>query len=410
MIKVITGNEAAAYGAMLCRPEVVCAYPITPQSRIPEQIAELCAQGLMKAKFVNVESETAALGYVIGASATGVRVFTATSSQGLALMHEQLHWAAGARLPIVMANVNRPLGAPMNVTCDQSDSLSQRDTGWLQFYCESVQEVLDTIIQAYKVSETVSLPSMVCLDGVYLSYLTESTEIPEQGKVDKYLPPYKPTTKITEWDYKWPWKIYDRYPSEPGGYSRQYYMGNRYELHKLQSRCVDAVLKANEEFKTLFGRDYPPVEEYKCEDADLVAVISGSAVGTGRQVIDKLREKGHQVGLVKLKMFRPFPLELVRNALGGRKKIAVIERDLSPGQGGIFHQEIKWALYGKRKGESPAMYGFIAGLGGGDITPDLIEKAILYTMKEEPPEQEVIWLGLEKKGASDEYDGNTIKI
>jgi len=400
MIKVITANEAAAYGAMLSRPEVVCAYPITPQSRIPEQISEFCAQGLMKAKFVNVESETAALGYVLGASAAGARVFTATSSQGLALMHEQLHWAAGAGLPIVMVNVNRTVGAPMSVTCEQNDSLSQRDTGWLQFYCETNQEVLDTVIQAYKVSELVSLPSMVCVDGIYLSYVSENTEIPEQEQVDDYLPRYEPPIRLPGCG----WKIYYLHPPPRGDYMVGDLMLYRYEMHKIENKAFDVFLKANEEFEALFGRKYSPVEEYKCGDADVVIVMSGSAVGTCRTVIDKLRNEGHRVGLIKLKMFRPFPRDLIRKVLAGRQKIAVIERDISSGQCGIIYQEIKWAYR-----MNAAMYGFVAGLGD-DITAPLIEKAIMYTLKEEPPEQEVIWLGLAEKRVSDEYDRSSIQI
>jgi len=406
LIKVITGNEAAAYGALLSRPDVVCAYPITPQSRIPEQISEFYAQGLLKGKFINVESEMTALGYVTGASAGGVRVFTATSSQGLAWMHEGLHWAAGARLPIVMANVNRPFGAPWNLTCDQIDSLAQRDTGWMQFYCESNQEILDSIIQAYRVAESVSLPAMVCLDGVYLSYLSESVNIPDQEKVDEYLPPYEPKFEIPGGG----WKIMDVHPPIQGGYDFFNFMGDRYELHKLEGKCVDAALRANEEFQALFGRGYPPIEEYRCDDADLVVVCSGSAVGTCREVINGFRDKGQKVGLVKLKMFRPFPRQLIRKALAGRKKVAVIERDLSPGQCGIFYQEIKWTLNMNVDHKFIPVYGFVAGLGGADITAKLIEKAILYTMEEEPPEQEVIWLGLEEKKVSDDYDRSTIKI
>ena len=407
MIKVITGNEAAAYGALLSRPAVVCAYPITPASRIVEQIAEFYAQGLLKGKFVNVESEMGAIGYVIGASSGGVRVFTATSSQGLAWMHEGLHWAAGARLPVVLVNVNRPIAAPWNLTSDQSDSLSQRDTGWMQFYCESNQEVLDTVIQAYRVSESVGLPSMVCLDGVYLSYVAESTVIPEQEKVDEYLPPYEPTFpagKITATRYK----LWDDSAPEPHGYSVDDYMESRYVLHKLQGRCVETVLRASEEFREIFGRSYLPLEEYQADDADVVVVCSGSAVGTCRNVIDKLRAGGHRVGLIKLKMFRPFPKELVRRALAGRRKVAVIERDMIPGQGGVICQEIKWAL--NTENHFVPIYGFVSGLGGRDITANLIEKAILFTIREDPPEQDVIWLGLEEKKVRDEYDENTTKI
>ncbi len=407
MIKVITGNEAAAYGALLSRPSVVCAYPITPQSRVVELLAEFHSQGLLQGKFINVESEMDAIGYVIGASSGGVRVFTATGSQGLAWMHEGLHWAAGSRLPIVLVNVNRPIAAPWNLTSDQSDSLSQRDTGWMQFYCESNQEVIDTVIQTYRVSESIGLPAMVCLDGVYLSYVAESTEIPDQAKVDHYLPPYQPdfpAGKLTSTRYK----LWDTAAPEPDSYSIDEFFENRYVLHKLQSRCLDAVLEANHEYKEIFGRAYLPVEEYQADDADIVVLTSGSAVGTCRHVVNMLRQRGHKVGLVKLKMFRPFPKDLVRKALSGKKKVAVIERDIIPGQGGVFCQEVKWALSGEQR--PVPVYGFVSGLGGHDITARLIEKAILFTIKEDPPEQDVIWLGLPYKKAIDEYDKRSIKI
>ena len=403
MIKVITGNEAAAYGALLCQPDVICAYPITPQSRIPELLSEFCAQGLLKGKFVNVESEMAAIGYVTGASAGGVRVFTATSSQGLAWMHEGLHNAAGSRLPIVMAIVNRPLCAPANLTTDQTDSLSQRDTGWLQFYCESNQEILDTVIQAYKISESLSLPSMVCLDGVYLSHIAENVNIPAQDKVDEYLPPYRPEIRVPGYTYK----IYQDYPLEEIGYKMERFedfMKARSLQHKVEGKGVETAVLVNEEFEALFGRGYPPVEEYKCDDSDVVVVMSGSAVGTCRDVVDRLREQGHKVGVIKLRMFRPFPRELIRKALKGRKKVVVIERDISVGQCGIFCQEIKWALNTNVDHEFIPIYGFISGLGGLDITPKLIEKAILFAMNEDPPEQEILWLGLREGDISGEYD------
>jgi len=403
MIKVITGNEAAAYAALLAKPEVVCAYPITPQSRIPEQIAEFCAQGIMHGKFVNVESEMAALGYVIGASLAGVRVFTATSSQGLAWMHEGLHWAAGARLPIVMVNVNRPLGAPWNLTCDQIDSLSQRDTGWMQFYCESNQEILDTVIQAYKISESICIPSMICLDGVYLSYLSETVDIPEQKQVDVYLPAYKPGYRIPGGG----WKLYDLSSSFSEPIASDF-MRDRYQLHKLENRCLNQVIECNKEFYAIFGRGYPPVEEYCCEDADVVVVISGSAVGTCRYVVDAMREKGHKVGLVKIKMFRPFPRALLRKILANKEKVLVIDRDISPGQGGIFCQEIRWALSGT--GQGRRIYGFVSGLGGADITTELIEKAFRFTMNSDEPIHDVIWLGLSRDRDEHEYDRKNIKI
>ena len=406
MTKCITGNESVAYGVLLSRPKVICAYPITPQSRIPELLSEFCAQGLLDARFVNAESEAGSIGYVAGASAGGVRVFTATSSQGLALMHEELHWIAGSRLPVVMAVVNRSLGAPGNISTDLIDSLSQRDTGWMQFYCESNQEVLDTVIQAYKISESVSLPSMVCLEGVYLSYVAESVDIPEQERVDEYLPPYDPKARAP-----WGYKMYFRSPTEatidPGltnPTDGAAFMRDKYQLHKLESKCLDAFMKANDKFHAVFGRGYPPVDEYRCNDANTAVVMAGSSAGTCRDVIDRLREEGYKVGMVKLKMFRPFPKELVTEALANREKIIVIERDLSPGQCGIFYQEIKWALQ-----KDIPMYGFVCGLGGGDITPELIEKAVLFAIRSEPPQQEVIWLGLRQE-ARDDYDRSTIRV
>ena len=404
MLKVITGNEAAAYGALLCRPKIVCAYPITPQSRIPELLSEFYAEGLLDGKFVNVESEMSALGYVIGGAQAGVRVFTATSSQGLAWMHEGLHWAVGARLPIVLVNVNRPLAPPWNLTCDHSDSLSQRDTGWLQFYCESNQEILDTVIQAYRIAESVNLPCMVCLDGVYLSYLAESVDVPDQSRVDEYLPPFK--TTLTN-DNRF--RMFIRTPAEQIGYEQYDYMTNRYQLHKLEGSCVDAALHANEEFKIHFDRGYDPVEQYKCLDADIIVLMSGSAVGTCRYVIDMMRDEGYKVGLVKLKMFRPFPKDLVRQALLGRKKVAVIDRDLSPGECGIIYQEVKWALNMSNRNHAVPLYGFISGLGGADISTELIREAILYMIRRDPPEDEVIWLGKIKNEAVDQ-DENIINI
>ena len=414
MIKVITGNEAAAYGVLLAQPGVMAAYPITPQSRIPEQLSEFYAQELLKGIFVNVESEMTSLGIVTGASQSGVRVFTATASQGLAWMHEGLHWASGSRLPIVMVDVNRPVGAPDNLVCGWIDTLSQRDTSWMQVYCESNQEVIDTILQAYRIAEAVYLPMMVCMDGVYLSYIAETVDIPEKELVDKYLPPYDPSGRARLGQ-----QVFFRHrpkeapPGPPGGLGngapRGSWTGNRYDLHKLELQCIDMADKADAEFKTIFGRSYPIVEEYRCNDAETVLLTAGSAVGTAKQVIDDMKARGHKVGLVKLKMFRPFPLEKIRKALGNRKKVLVIERDISAGQCGIFYQELQWALYRSKTGKNPQIFGFVGALGGEDITPELIEKAIMYTIENDLPEQEAIWLGLQMED-KDDYDKRTIKI
>lgn len=399
---LLTGNDAAAYGAMLAQPAVVCAYPITPQSQIPEQLAAFHAQGTLKGKFVNVESEMAALGYVTGAAIAGARVFTATSSQGLAWMHEGLHWAAGAGLPMVMVNVNRPMGAPWNLTCEQTDSLSQRDTGWLQFYCESNQEILDTVLQAFRISEILSLPVMVCLDGVYLSYLSETVEVPPAEEVEEFLPPFRAQHKIIGGG----WKLYDVFPTRlpPHGGDM---MATRYEQHKRTQKALALAGEVDAEFFRRFGRSHPPVEAYRLEDADTALVAAGSMVGTARELVDRRRARGQKVGLLKIKMFRPFPRQLVRQALSGVNTVAVIDRDLSPGQGGIFCQELGWSLRGLIGRER--LFGFVAGLGGADITPQLMDKALDYAAETKQAPTEAIWLGLKARG-EDDYDRSTITL
>jgi len=276
----------------------------------------------------------------------------------------------------------------------------------MQLYCESNQEVLDTVIQAYRVAETMCLPVMVCLDGVYLSYLMESVDIPDQDKVDKYLPPYDPHRRelvraITgETIVNGRWKR----PLPESGSARLSRTAHKYEQHKRTIKCLEEATRANEEFEAIFGRSWPLVEEYRCDDADVIIVPLGSAAGTGRHVVNDLRERGHKVGLVKLKMFRPFPVELVRKSLSG-KKVAVIERNISPGQCGTIYQEIKWALY-----DGTPVYDFVGGMGGEDISPQLIEKAIMYAMENEPPQQESIWLGIEERTEADDYDRQSVKV
>jgi pyruvate/2-oxoacid:ferredoxin oxidoreductase alpha subunit len=391
---ILTGNEAAAYAALLCRVEVAAAYPITPQSQIPENLAKFYAEGLLKGKFINVESEMGAIGYVAGAAAAGARVFTATSSQGLAWMHEILHYAAGARLPIVMVDVNRPLGPPWNLKCGQIDSLSQRDTGWIQLYCESNQEVLDTIIQAYRVAEEVSLPCMVCMDGVYLSYVAETVEIPDQERVDAFLPENRTVIRAHVNRYRLFEKEGEIVSTTEAMMEEYGFMNHRHDLHTAHRRSAWTLQEADRKFQEAFGRGYPLVEEYRCEDAGYIVVVTGSCVGTTRIVVDKLREEGMDVGLVKLRLFRPFPVALIRSALKGRRKIAVIDRDISPGQSGIFCQEIKWALNENETREvTGPIYGFVGGLGGADLTPELIEKAIRFMVREDGYPHDVIWLG-----------------
>jgi pyruvate/2-oxoacid:ferredoxin oxidoreductase alpha subunit len=384
MKRVITGNQAVAYGVILSRVDVISAYPITPQTTIVEELSELIASGRLKTKFLKVESEHSAMAALIGASTGGVRTFTATSSHGLAYMHEMLHWASGARLPIVLVNVNRALGAPWNIWGDQSDSLSQRDTGWIQLYCENNQEVLDTIVQAYLIAETVRLPVMVVLDAFVLSHTAEAVEIPSIEEVDSILPPFCPDYPIDT--------------QEPRAYSvittPDYFLEFRYKVQKAMEQVPEVAKKVDDGFKARFGRGYGAIERYGKEGAKVLLMTSGTVTSTSRTVIKKLVEKGLSVAGIKIKRFRPFPSEEICEAIQGAKKIAVIDRNLSAGVGGIFAQELRASLYSRE--ERPPVFGFVSGLGGRDITPELIEEAIQYTMEHPQPEGDIVWLGLKR--------------
>lgn len=380
--RVITGNHAVSYGAMLSRVQVISAYPITPQTQVVELLSEFCANGSLNAKFIKVESEHSAMAALIGASSAGARAFTATSSHGLALMHEMLHWAAGARLPIVMANINRAMGPPWSVWTDQNDSLSQRDTGWMQLYCESNQEVLDSVICAYKVAEKVLLPAMLVLDAFVLSHTAEPVEIPHQALIDDYLPPYRPLYKLDVND-----------PRAFGGLAPpDLYMELRYQMQQAMEQAVSEWECADKEFYELFGRRYGLVEPYRLDDAELIVVTSATVTSTARVVIDELRAQGQKVGLLKIRLFRPFPAEGVRRALAGARKVAVIDRNISFGAGGIFAQEIKAALHNHLR---VPVFGFIAGLGGRDITPATIREIIHHAQTHSEPE-DLVWVGVRR--------------
>jgi len=384
MKKVITGNQAVAYGVILSRVDVISAYPITPQTTIVEELSELVASGRMRTKFLKVESEHSAMAALIGASTGGVRCFTATSSHGLAYMHEMLHWASGARLPIVMVNVNRAVGPPWNIWSDQSDSLSQRDTGWIQLYCENNQEVLDTILQAFRIAETAKLPVMVVLDAFVLSHTSEAVQIPTMEEVDQFLPPYLLEYTIDT--------------QEPMAFSvittPEYFFEFRYKIQKAMEQVPEIAKKVDDEFRSRFGRGYGAIETYGKEGAEVLLMTSGTVTSTSRIVIQKLVREGYSVAGIKVKRFRPFPSEEIYEAIRGARKLAVIDRNLSAGVGGIFAQELRASLYSRE--ERPQVYGFVSGLGGRDITPDLIEEAIQYTVEHSRPEEEILWLGLKK--------------
>jgi len=380
---VITGNHAASHGARVSRAEVIAAYPITPQTEVVEKLSDMVANKELHAKFIKVESEHSAMAACIGAEAAGARSFTATSSQGLALMHEMLHWATNARLPIVMANVNRSMGTPWNIWSDQTDSLAQRDTGWLQFYCEDNQEILDTIIQAYKVCEKVLLPGMVNLDAFILSHTSEPVEIPPQKLVDEYLPKYNPRYKL---DVKEPHTF--------GGLTGpDWYYELRYNIQSAMEDALDVIKDADSEFKSKFGRGYGLVEEYKAKDADILLITSGSMSSTARETVDILRKKGQKIGLCRIRVFRPFPKEEVRRVAKKAKRIAVIDRNISFGSGGIFFQEVKSALCNETR-KAP-IYGFIAGLGGRDVVEDDFLK-IVDKVKKDKTNKDIEWIGLRK--------------
>jgi pyruvate/2-oxoacid:ferredoxin oxidoreductase alpha subunit len=384
MKKVIVGNHAVSWGAQLARVEVISAYPITPQTQIVEELSEMCASGQLDARFIKVESEHSAMAACIGASAAGVRAFTATSAQGLALMHELLHWAALGRHPIVMADVNRAMAPGWSIWTDQNDSLSQRDTGWIQFYCETNQEVLDTTIQSFKIAEKVDLPAMLILDAFFLSHTSEPVDIPEQDLVDAFLPPRETRYKLDIED-----------PRAFGALARpDVYMEMRLRQQEAMEEAKAVMTQVDEEWKRLTGRGYGAIERYRVEDAEILLVASGTMTSTARYAVNELRDRGEKVGLVKVKMFRPFPTEEIREVLSGVPRVAVMDRNISPGHGGIFAEEIRSALYDLSPADRPALYGYIVGLGGRDITPATVHEIVDKTRAAKgAPEREDLWVG-----------------
>lgn len=379
---LLTGNHAVSHAVRLARADVIAAYPITPQTQVVELLSRFCGEGRLAARFIKVESEHSAMAALVGAANTGARTFTATSSQGLALMHEMLHWAAGNRLPIVMANVNRAMAPPWSVWTDQNDSLSQRDTGWMQFYCGSNQEVLDSILLAYRLAETVRLPAMVVLDAFVLSHTAEPVELPEQDAVDRFLPKGMLQANLSV-----------SRPAAVGGLaSPDVYMEFRYKMQEAMERARQVFPEIAEEFYVRFGRRYAAVEEYFVEGAETILVTTGTVTGTARETAARLREAGRAVGVAAVRLFRPFPREAIRRLARGTRRLAVIDRNIGFGSGGIFAQEIRSALYGF--GNVP-VHSFIAGLGGRDITPEVIEEIVARAEQAETQE-ETTWIGLRK--------------
>lgn len=378
-----SGNHAAAYGAKSAEVDVVPAYPITPQTSIVEKIADMVEHNELSANFIRVESEHSAMAASVGASAMGSRVFTATSSQGLALMHEMLHWAAGARLPIVMAVANRPLGPGWNIWTDQQDTISQRDTGWIQIYCANNQEVYDTILQAFKLGENhnVTLPIMVILEAFTLSHTYMPICIEEKREVNDFLPKLNPRWRIDTED---PLTFGNMvYPT--------HWMEHRKSLQDGMENTKDLIPKIATEFEEKFGRYHGGlIEKYKTEDADTIIVAMGATGEEAKVTVNNLREEGEDVGALRIRTFRPFPGKKVKETISDTSEVLVIDRSVSYGNEGPLFSEIKSAMYGCEK--EPQIYGFIAGLGGRDITAETIEKMVEMVISGKADEKEYNWM------------------
>lgn len=356
MLEQIEGSQAIAKAVAACRPEVIAAYPISPQTHIVEALSAQVKQGLMPGcEYLNVESEFGAMSASIGASAMGARSYTATASQGLLFMVEAVYNASGLGLPIVMTVANRALGAPINIWNDHTDSMSQRDSGWLQLYAEDNQEAVDLHIQAFRIAEELSVPIMVCMDGFILTHAVEQVDIPSAEEVDKFLPPYEPRQVL---DPENPVSIGAMVGPEA-------FTEVRYLAHHKQLQALDLIEQVKDEFKALFGRESGGlIREYKTEDADTIIVALGSIQGTVKDVVDQRRANGEKIGVLGLISFRPFPQTQVRDALANAKKIIVLEKAFSVGIGGIVSSHVRSAL----RGLNMEVFELIAGLGGRNIT------------------------------------------
>jgi len=390
-----SGNVAAAYGVKLARAQVIAAYPITPQTPLTEKLSEFVDAGELQAEYIPVESEHSALAVCIAASSAGARAFTATSANGLLYMSEQVHWAAGARLPIVMCVVNRGVGAPWTIWNDHQDAISQRDAGWIQVYACDHQQIIDTVIQAFYLAETVSIPVMVCYDGYLLSHTYMPFEVPEAVQVDHFLPPFKPAYAL---DPSQPANLNtvtlpDIRPDIRGDLAPGY-MEIRHNLHTDLRHAIGEVAEIDEKFKNAFGRGgFPHVEPYRSDDADFIAVGLGSLSYQLRDVVDMLREEGLKAGVCGIRLYRPFPDAAVVDALGEAKGIAVFEKALSYGNEGALCGDIKAALY--HGDHRPVVRNYIVGLGGRDIkTADLLAAFRASCTQTDDETDTPQWIGL----------------
>jgi pyruvate ferredoxin oxidoreductase alpha subunit len=395
MHAIESGNFAAATGVKLARVQVIAAYPITPQTPLTEKLSEYVASGELDSQYIPVESEHSALSVCIAASSTGARAFTATSSNGLLYMSEQVHWAAGARLPIVMCVVNRGIGSPWTVWNDQQDSMSQRDTGWIQLYANDHQQIIDTVIKAFHLAQNVSIPVMVCYDGYLLSHSYMPFEVPAQEETDAFLPPFRSHYHL---DPNNPANLNSVTMPDPRvnvhGNTAPAYMEIRHALHQDLRGSIAVLKEIDKKYKDIVGRGGSPIiEEYRCRDASFMAVSIGSLSYHLRDVVDTLRGEGVKVGVLSLHLYRPFPDKAIIKALKKAERIMVFEKALSYGTGGPLYGDIKSALYDCD--ERPVIQGFILGIGGREIkTKDLytILKQACTTSK--PKVGGSVWKGL----------------
>ena len=375
---MMTGSDAVAFGVKLAKPDLIFAYPITPQTHIVETLSEIAPS--WGGRFINVESEFSAIASCLGAVSAGSRAFTATSSHGLLLMHEVLHWFVGARMPLVMVNANRAVGSPWNIWADQSDSLAQRDTGWLQIYCETCQEALDTVIQGYYISEKLLLPVMVMIDGFIISHTMEEVEVHEQKKIDAFLPPYEPQFKLDV--------------DDPRSFGNAALPDDYYRMRKaIQgtfTSSFEVLRDSHSLFEDVFGSHYDLIEAYRCDDAETIFMVSGALTGTTRVAVDMMREKGMKVGLIKLRVFRPFPKDALQQIIGGDQDVIVLNRAVSYGAQGTLTQELRSAFY--NVDDKPDIYDVIISLGGKEVFPETLME-VCEGIKADPAfKDEMIWV------------------
>lgn len=384
MLKQLEGSQGVAHAVALCRPEVVCAYPISPQTHIVEHLGLLCRTGELKeCEYINVESEFAAISVAIGASVAGGRAYTATASQGLLYMVEAVYNASGLGLPIVMTVANRAIGAPINIWNDHSDSMSQRDSGWIQIFAETNQEACDLHIQAFRIAEQMSVPVMVCMDGFVLTHAFEQMDIPSQEEVDAWLPPYVPRQVL---DPKNPYSIGAMVGPEA-------FTEVRWLAHQRMMSSIPVIQEVSESFEKAFGRKAGGLlSSYRLEDADVAILAMGSMLGTIKDTIDEMREQGHKIGALCLKCYRPFPDAAVREALKHVKTVVVMERMISAGTGGALCLDVMRAL----RGLAIEQKSVIAGLGGRAVTKDSLRDIFAKSLAGQLPD-ETVFLDLDEE-------------